>query len=121
MRDERTVTVPKAKLLDTLRVNQRTHRDTFLRAQEKYRERVIAELDRRLADARAGGRIDLGFRLPEPVDYTGNYDTAIAMVEWEVGDTVTLSAGDFERYVLDQWEWAGVFATSTRAYVEGGL
>lgn len=111
------ITVPKDQLIHTMRVNRDEHRAQFLAAQEKYREAVIRELDRRLRQAREGGVINLGFTLPAPVDYTDSYDTAIQMLEWEVADEVTLSEHDFERYVLNKWEWARQFAASTQSYL----
>ena len=111
------ITVEKDRLLSTIKENRNAHREQFLAAQEKYRERVIGELDKRLVAARNGGRIDLGFRLPEPVDYTDDYDTAIQMIEWSLGDTVELSHDDFARYVLNDWEWKRMFAANTQSYL----
>lgn len=111
------ITVRKDKLQETIKTNRDSHREQFLAAQDKYREKVIAELDKRLEAARNGGRIDLGFHLPEPVDYTDSYDTAIAMLEWEVSDEIELSDVDFQRYVLNKWEWARVFAANTQSYL----
>lgn len=112
-----SITVRKGQLLETIRANRDEHRQQFLTAQKKYREKVIEELDVRLEQARTGGRINLGFALPEPVDYTDAYDTAIGMLEWEIGDEVTLEEEDFKRYVLNKWEWARAFAASTKAYL----
>lgn len=111
------ITVPKDKLLDTIRTNREAHREQFLAAQLKYREVVIRELDSRLAQARDGGAINLGFALPEPVDYSDQYDTAISMLEWEVDEEVTLAEHDFQRYVLNKWEWARMFAANTQSYL----
>ena len=76
---------------------------------------MIKLLDERLEQAREGKRIDLVLRLPEPVDYTGSYDTALAMLEWEVEDTVQLSQHDFERYVQNNWEWGALWAANTQS------
>lgn len=111
------ITVMKSRLLETLRQNRDEHKGLFLQAQEKYRERVIQELDRRLADATAGRKIDIFFSLPEPVDYTGEFDKAISMVEWDEGNTVDLSEKDFQRYVLNKWEWEHLFAANTASYL----
>jgi hypothetical protein len=40
-----------------VRANREAHRNLFLKAQEGYRKLVIEELERMLADARAGRRI----------------------------------------------------------------
>lgn len=112
-----TVKVAKADLIATIQENRDAHRDQFLAAQVKYREKVIEELDRRLAMVRDGRQFDLAFRLPEPVDYTSEYDTVLSMLEWEVDDFVELEHHDFERYVLNKWEWARNFAASTQSYL----
>jgi len=112
-----TITVPKERLLAALVENRESHRDIFLKAQEHYRERMIAELDRALEEARAGGEIRRMFSLPVPEDHTADFDTAIGMVEWEVNDTVELEQHDFEQYVLNKWRWAASFAANTEAYL----
>lgn len=111
------ITVSKDKLLETLRTNRDDHRELFLKAQKAYRDRAIEVLDERLASARAGRPIDLYIHLPEPEDHTTSFDTAISMIEWEEGDTITLSEKDFTRYVLNRWEWEHSFAANTRSYV----
>jgi hypothetical protein len=111
------ITVDKTRLLTTLRTNRDDHRSLFLKAQEKYRERVIEELDRRLADARARRKIDVAIRLPVPEDYTSEFDTAISMVEWAEGDTMTLSESDFQRYVLNKWDWQRAFTANSMSYL----
>lgn len=115
-----TVTVNKERLLEALRTNKKEHREVFLKAQEGYRAKVIEVLDQRLKDAREGNQIDLMFRLPEPRDYTEEYEQAIQMTEWSVGDEVEISQDDFRRYVLNDWEWKHQFVASTQAYVRHG-
>jgi len=113
-----TITVNKASLIKTVRENRKVHRKQFLEAQVKYRERVIEELDARLLEARRpGGIINLGFHLPEPEDYTHTYDTALAMLKWEVGDEVQLDEQTFEQLVLNKWRWSSIFAATTLSYV----
>lgn len=111
------IKVDKGKLLETLHRNRDEHRSLFLKAQVKYREAVIAELDKRLQQARDGGVIHLIFNLPEPVDYTSEYDTAIRMLEWDVSNIVELDESSFERFVLNKWHWARSFAAGTMSYV----
>lgn len=112
-----TITVMKTSLLEKLKENRTEHRDIFLDAQAKYRERIIDELDKRLADVRAGRKINVYIALPEPQDYTEAFDTAIAMVEWAQGNTIDLSEKDFNRYVLNKWEWQQAFAANTQSYL----
>lgn len=112
-----TVTVKKDELIEKVKANREVHRDTFLRAQEKYREAVIEELDRRLQEARDGKPIKRGFALPEPEDFTSSYDNALAMLEWEVGDTIELDEHTFKELVLNKWGWQDRFMSNTTSYV----
>jgi hypothetical protein len=57
-----TITVKKDELLDTLRTNRQRHGDKVAQARAKYREKIIEELDRRLAEAKSGRDIDPGVR-----------------------------------------------------------
>lgn len=112
-----TVTVKKEKLIETLTANRAEHRDQFEKAQVKFRERVIEELDKRLDRAKKGDRVKLTISLPEPRDYTDSYDTALAMLDWEIDDEVTLSQQQFNQLVLNNWDWAQAFAGSTQVYL----
>lgn len=113
----RTITVNKAELIEKIKENRDRHREQFLVAQERYREKWIEILDKRLADARADKKIDQYIRLPEPEDHTRDYDTALAMLEWELGEEIELGHDDFQRYVENRWEWAHSFAANTQSYL----
>ena len=75
------MTFHKSQLLTIIKENRDKHRAVFEEAQAGYRTKVIEELDKRLADARAGRRIDTFISLTEPVDQTRNYDRVIKMLE----------------------------------------
>lgn len=111
------VTVTKADLIETVRRNREEHRSQFIAAQERYREAMIAELDRALQEAREGRKIRRAFSLPVPEDYTSSYDTALEMLAWEVGDEVTLDKRSFEELVLNKWAWHQQFAANTQSYL----
>ena len=115
------IRVRKADLIVTITENRDAHRDTFLKAQEKFRERVIEQLDQRLTDARAGKRVDLAIRLPEPVDYTDEYDRALDMLSWEIADEVELDESAFAQLVRNEWAWAKMWAGNTEVYTVGAL
>jgi hypothetical protein len=110
------VKVSKAELLVILRENRSKHRDTFLEAQKKYRERVIEELERSLADARSGNDIRRDIRLPVPEDHTSDYDREIRMLEMEVEDTILIPSHQFDWFVMDKWSWSPSFAANTVGY-----
>lgn len=111
------VIVDKDELLGVLRANRETHRETFLKAQEGFRARAIAELDRSLADARAGNEVRLTVSLPRPEDHTEDYDREIRMLEMHQNDLVTLGAHLFDQIVMDRWGWSASFNATNSAYL----
>lgn len=113
------VLVSKDELLGVLRRNRDGHREVFLKAQRGFRERAISELDRSLADARAGRDVRLAFHLPEPEDHTGDYDREIRMLEMHTEPTVRIRAGLFDQIVMDRWGWSASFHTTNSAYLPG--
>lgn len=115
--DERTVTVEKDRLIRTLSVNKEGHRAIFEEALEAYRKKVTDELERRLDDVKAGRKIDVFFRLPQPEDHTEDYEAAIQRAEWEVGDEIELSHEEFNAYVLNRWVWDQSFHANTASYL----
>lgn len=110
------VKIKKAKLLAELKKNRTQHRKIFEEAQKGFRAEVIKQLDERLAEARAGKKIDIHIRLQEPVDQTADYDRAIRMLEMSEDATILLSEADFACYVLDDWAWKRNFLISNSAY-----
>jgi len=112
-----SITVEKAKLIETLKTNRRQHRAIFDKAQEKYREAMIVELDRALQEAKEGRPIRRGFTLPVPEDHTADFDTAIEMLEWDTDQEVTLSWREFAQYVQNNWSWAQSFQANSASYL----
>jgi hypothetical protein len=102
-------------LLTKVRANREAHRELFLKAQDGYRKLIIEELDRMLAEAKAGRRISRSINLAEPTDHTSDYDRVVAMLEMSVEETITLDAQDFDQYVMDNWDWSS-FALSTNTF-----
>lgn len=113
------ITVNKVDLIATLRENQQNHRNLFEIAQDVYREKMIAELDRALDEARNGGKIKRAFALPVPEDHTEDFDTAIGMLTWHQGDQVELTHREYTQYVENKWGWDASFRANTASYVVG--
>lgn len=111
------VTVSRDELLEVLRRNRASHREAFSKAQALYRERAIAELDRALADARAGNGIRLSVSLPVPEDHTDDYDREIRMLEMSVHERVTLASHLFDQVVMDRWRWSASWESNTMSYL----
>lgn len=112
----REVEVQAADLRQIVQQNKAEHREVFLKAQGKYREAVIAELEKRLAEARDGKRISTFVELEAPQDHTRDYERVERMLQMSVHATVKLTATEFECYVMDRWPWASQFASNTLSY-----
>ena len=114
------VKVKRTELLKRVRENRKAHRDLFLKAQEGYREQVILELDRMLAEAKANKPIRRAIALPEPQDHTAEYDRAIDMLEMSVDKEITLDFQSFDQLVRDNWNWKSFAQTTNMAYLKAG-
>ena len=69
-----------------------------------------------LADAREGRSIQRSVTLTEPSNHIKDYGRVIAMLEMSVDETVTLDAQDFDRYVMDNWDWSRFALSTNTAY-----
>ena len=116
MRGMNSIKVKKSELLDVLKKNRGNHRIIFLEASEGYRAAAIEELDKMLADAKAGRKIRRSLTLVEPQDQTRDYDRAIRMLEMSTDDVIELEEHDFAQYVLDDWSWKRQFLLSNSTY-----
>lgn len=115
----RTVTVKKARLLETLKANREIHAADFEITWDAFRERAKQRVDELLGQvhrARRGEHFDLSLGLVPPQDHSEDYDRAIEMVDWEVGDEVVLQEHEFQQYVQDEWGWKAQTALSNQTY-----
>lgn len=118
-----TITVDKARLLETLKANREVHAATFKEAMENY-PKALADAYAKKAEAVATYNGDLKTfaqwtSLPIPEEHTEDFDTAIAMLDWAQGDTIALPQHEFEQYVLNKWGWAARFTQNTTNYTAG--
>ena len=110
------VKVKREDLLTKVRANREAHRELFLKAQANYRKFIIEELDRMLADAKAGRKIRRSIDLVQSRDHTSDYDRVSMMLEMSVDDTIVLNAGEFDQYVRDVWSWSRYDAATLGEY-----
>lgn len=111
------------ELLETLKRNREAHQAEFTEAVKNFKLRAASALSRRAEvlenDDFDFAQFTLSFNLPKPQEFTGDFDRAIAQLEWaqRAGEsTVLLDQRDFDRFVLNRWEWAQAFASSTSLY-----
>ena len=117
MNDGMTIAVDTSALIESLTENRAEHERLYNEAQDKYRALIIEAMDRRLSRIKSGGEIKVYFGdIIAPKSFLESFDTALAMLKWHIGEQISLGQDDFERYVLDNWEWKQQFAASTGTY-----
>ncbi len=114
------ITVKRAALIAAISENRDSHRETFLEAQRGYREAVVEELDKMLADARSGAKIKRHISLPEPEDHTDDYNKALRMLAMCVDEEIEISAMEFGQYVMDDWGWKKNWTDTVSNYASIG-
>ncbi len=113
-----TIKVKKDELRATVTANHASHKNIFEAVSRMYRDRCIEELGRRLDAARSGGKFNPFLNLQPPQDHSDDYLRILKQLEMSVEDTITLTDGEFAQYVMDDWNWKGLF-TSTNAFYAG--
>lgn len=113
-----SVKIEKQKLLEILKKNRADHRSVFIKAQDKYREVAIKEMDKQLKAARDGESFVLSrfTELSAPRDYTAEYDRTIKMLEMSVDEVIVVSSQEFSCFVEDKWHWTRDWAVSNSRY-----
>lgn len=64
-----------------------------------------------------GLQFTVSLDLQYPEDHTKDYERAIRMMQASIYDNVKLSAEDFSRYVLNDWDWRDSFIANNAFYV----
>jgi hypothetical protein len=119
-RGGRTYKVKIETLLGYLRDNRANHAAIVEKAQAKFREKAIARLEEMLTLAKNGEPVDVKVGLVVPTCHIREYDTAIGLLAMtqEAGEEfVEIDSDEYERFVMDRWEWVERFTTSNRAYL----
>jgi hypothetical protein len=116
-RGMRSTTVKVADLKKKLKANRKTHRETYEKALKRFSELAVEKFEENIEEIKKGGPVRTYLDLPTPEDHTGDYDTAIEMLDWTVLDEVELTQHEFQQFVLDDWGWKQTFASNTMSYV----
>jgi hypothetical protein len=112
----KTVRLRKSELLEKLGANRDKHKEIFLEALDGYKKAIIDALESRLADAKAGKRIDTYINLEQPIDQTKEYDRVITMLVMSLDDEIELDERQFAQYVMDDWSWKSQFLATNSVY-----
>jgi hypothetical protein len=116
MTGQQTFEVPKAKLLEILRVNKEKHQNDYDLAVIGFREEVVEELEEKLAAAKEGKEIKLGSKHAHPTLHVEEYTNVIGLLELTTENTVKISWHDYKQYVKDEWNWKHGWEVSNSLY-----
>ena len=133
------ITISKVDLLQILRENLEAHNEVFNAATQAYYENLRAELEESKGKAEAlakllseklenvtttdpnAGMEDFrhGFyiRAVKPTSYESFYKTAIRKAELSQREEFVLADSDFQRYVMNNWEWKNEFINNATTYL----
>lgn len=111
-----TTVVKKSDLIKTLKNNLARHAGIVQEARNGYIHKAKASLERTLEKLRKGELVSLAFSLRPPEDYSEVYKNSLAMLEWNMAETVELAADEFRQLVRDEWDWTDAFFGSNSTY-----
>jgi ribosomal protein S28E/S33 len=73
-------------------------------------------LEKHIRAIKTGRVARVQVHIPEPQDYTREYDRALKMLEISVDDIIELDEETFAQFVMDDWDWKRQFLNSTASY-----
>lgn len=111
----RSIRVDKSVLLKELRRNRDTHYSAYvetvtnwLQVSKKTLEQMLAKIDSEDFEP---------LHIPsKPMSHLGDYDRVIKMLELSKDSEFILTERDFQRYVMDVWDWSGSFKLESTMY-----
>lgn len=115
----RTFKVRIDDVLEALTLQREKHEAIVEEAQTNFRAKVIEELDRMLADAKAGKKIRTSVELLAPESRLDTLDNAIetlGLVRAAGETTVELTAHEIDHFVRGKWAWVRDFLVTNAAY-----
>lgn len=115
----KTVKIQTQALLKKVRENRVKHLTEFEEAMAGYREEVVRELNENLSKATTGEDVPHFLSLTQPTSYCHDYDRVIAMLEMSTETAVELDSREFDRYVMDNWEWKDSVVGTNALYLKG--
>lgn len=113
----KTVTVPVAKLLETLKTNRVQHEKDYADAKKGYIDTAREKLQELLAKLDAGEIIQPYLQLTVPESHLEDYDRSIMMLEWHVSTNIEVTVDEFAKYVQDNWDWKERWSASNSYYM----
>jgi hypothetical protein len=113
-----TIKIETEQLLKVIKENRTKHIRDYFDSYAGYREEAIKKLKEILSDAEKGKKIRTFFTLHEPENHTDDYDRIITMLEMTSDISVEIIQRDFDRYVMDNWEWTDRVSETNALYLK---
>lgn len=141
---KRTIQVNRQQLLAKLRENRAQHLRDYEEAMAGYKASLLRELESAFVKAKDDLAAhyektkkevesltdediskqsdyftlveDVTVEMKVPRSHEEAYDSAIAMAEWDVNDTMELSYEEFTCFVQDKWDWSRAFENLSTMY-----
>lgn len=117
------VTVLKLGLLGAIKANREKHEREYTEALGGYADKVRSMFQRGASSTASASKIqELAAEvraLVVPASHLSDYDCVIRMLEMAVPEQVTISQGQFQNYVLDEWIWTKAFKNVSSSYSSG--
>lgn len=112
----------KRMKFDTMELIQRVtserakHRKLFEEAVDRYKEKVLVELEEFARRIKAGEQVRIISSLPVPEEHTEDFDRVLDMLQMTTDKQIELDEAQFDCYVRGRWHWMQSFASNTISY-----
>jgi hypothetical protein len=115
------VKVRREDLIKVLETNKTSHLENYKIAYEGYRKECIEVTEKALEQVKnLNKEPPAHFYLPtKPENHASSYDSMITKSKMSVEQEITLSDVEFEKYVMDNWEWKREFDAISSKYNNG--
>jgi hypothetical protein len=112
-----SITVDVSKVLTVLKKNKDDHIQKHKDAIEGYWAEMLLNIEKLNGKFKAKEKVEMiNISLSPPISYEDEYETAIQMLQMHTEKTIEMSKEDFERTVLDKWEWKHQWSNSNSKY-----
>jgi hypothetical protein len=118
--------IKKSELLDEIKKNRGKHTKEFEAAHAGWLRQSLAKMHKHVESCRKiiknveAGREKPGFEHlyldREPKNHSGDYDRIIRRLEMSMDDEQHLDHDDFDKFVMDQWDWKAEHTQSVTSY-----
>jgi len=116
----KTINVNRKKLMDVVRGNLAAHIKEYTDMMEEYKKELIPQLQTLVVDAQNSTKnFKKTIYLKEPQNHEKAYSKILSMLSMSVDEVIILDSREYDKYVMNEWEWSHEFAQAKTAYYKG--